>query len=92
MTARTSVRMSFQAVPDSIDVDKVRAYLEGLAGVKAIHDLHIWSMSTTEVAHTGHLVIPGEHPGDALLMGNLRGAQRPLGGSVMPHCRLRSAR
>lgn len=58
----------FQAVPAGIDIEEVRAYLESLPGVKAIHDLHIWSMSTTEVALTGHLVIPGEHPGDAFLM------------------------
>ena len=36
-------------------------------GVAAIHDLHIWGMSTTETALTCHLVIPGGHPGDAVL-------------------------
>ena len=33
----------------------------------AVHDLHIWPMSTTEAALTAHLVMPAGHPGDAFL-------------------------
>jgi cobalt-zinc-cadmium efflux system protein len=36
-------------------------------GVTALHDLHIWGMSTTETALTCHLVMPSGHPGDAAL-------------------------
>jgi cobalt-zinc-cadmium efflux system protein len=45
----------------------VRRYLESCAGVSAVHDLHIWPMSTTETALTAHLVVPGGHPGDEFL-------------------------
>jgi cobalt-zinc-cadmium efflux system protein len=41
-----------------------RAFLVGRKGVSAVHDLHIWPMSTTETALTAHLVMPGGHPGD----------------------------
>jgi cobalt-zinc-cadmium efflux system protein len=34
----------------------VLAYLRGLPEVREVHDLHIWGMSTTEVALTVHLV------------------------------------
>jgi cobalt-zinc-cadmium efflux system protein len=34
-----------------------------------MHDLHIWPMSTTEIALTCHLVMPGGHPGDAFIHG-----------------------
>jgi cobalt-zinc-cadmium efflux system protein len=46
------------AVPAHIDPQAVEAYLAALPGVTGVHDLHIWSMSTTEVALTAHLVLP----------------------------------
>jgi cobalt-zinc-cadmium efflux system protein len=64
---RDSVKLALHAVPDSIDESAVRAYLTGLPGVAAVHDLHIWPMSTTETALTAHLVMPGGYPGGAFL-------------------------
>ena len=61
---RDSVLMTLDAVPSGIRPADVRAYLQALPGVKRIHDLHIWHMSTTEVALTCHLLMPGGHPGD----------------------------
>ena len=65
---RDSLAMSVNAVPSTIDPQAVRRYLETCAGVSAVHDLHIWSMSTTESALTAHLVFPAGHPGDGFLM------------------------
>ena len=64
---RQSVQLALDAVPEGIDVETVRGHLLAMPGVIAIHDLHIWAMSTTETALTCHLVIPGGHPGDAVL-------------------------
>ena len=64
---RESVAMSLDAVPAEIDPEKVGAVLGGLPGVERVHDLHIWAMSTTEVALTCHLTIPSGYPGDAFL-------------------------
>ncbi|MBU2032363.1 MAG: cation diffusion facilitator family transporter [Alphaproteobacteria bacterium] len=64
---KDSLKMSLQAVPPGISESAVRGYLAGLPGVEAVHDLHIWPMSTTETALTAHLVMPGGHPGDAFL-------------------------
>ena len=64
---KDSVKMGLLAVPDGIDHAEVRAYLEGLPGVSAVHDLHIWPMSTTETALTAHLVMSGGFPGNAFL-------------------------
>lgn len=64
---KDSVAMSLLAVPKGISESKVRGYLASLPGVKEIHELHIWPMSTTETALTAHLVMPGGHPGDGFL-------------------------
>ena len=65
---KDSLRMGLHAVPASIDEQKVLAFLAAQPGVEAVHDLHIWPMSTTETALTAHLVMPGGFPGDAFLM------------------------
>ena len=55
---RESVNLAMDAVPEGIDPHAVEAFLAGLPGVQAVHDLHIWGMSTTETALTVHLVMP----------------------------------
>jgi cobalt-zinc-cadmium efflux system protein len=62
---KESLRMVLAAVPDNVDSAKVTAFLRARPGVSAIHDLHIWAMSTTETALTAHLVMPAGYPGDA---------------------------
>jgi cobalt-zinc-cadmium efflux system protein len=64
---RDSVAMSLAAVPAGVAPDKVRETLAGQAGVERVHHLHIWSLSTNEVALTAHLVMPAGHPGDRFL-------------------------
>ncbi|WP_043751449.1 cation diffusion facilitator family transporter [Methylobacterium nodulans] len=64
---RDSVTMSLAAVPPGIDPAAVRLCLAERPGVAEVHDLHVWSMSTTETALTAHLVMPGGHPGNSFL-------------------------
>ncbi|MFD2578269.1 cation diffusion facilitator family transporter [Novosphingobium colocasiae] len=56
---RDSLRMGMLAVPEAIDSRAVRDFLTARPGVTALHDLHIWPMSTTETALTVHLVMDG---------------------------------
>ena len=53
---RDSTNLALHAVPQGIEVAEVRRYLSTLPHVKAVHDLHVWPMSTTETALTAHLV------------------------------------
>jgi cobalt-zinc-cadmium efflux system protein len=55
---RRSLNLVLDAVPEGIDIDAVRAFLEQLPCVREVHDLHVWAMSTTETALTAHLVMP----------------------------------
>jgi len=63
---KESVWMSLAGVPAGIDLDEVELELDALPGVQAVHDLHIWPLSTTETALTAHLVAPAAEA-DALL-------------------------
>jgi cobalt-zinc-cadmium efflux system protein len=65
---RESLAMSLQAVPRGTDLNSIQAFLTSQPGVGAVHDLHIWAMSTTETALTAHLVMPDGRPDDAFLM------------------------
>lgn len=56
---RDSVELAIDAVPGSVDMTGVEDYLGSLPGVEGVHDLHVWGLSTTEVALTVHLVKPG---------------------------------
>jgi cobalt-zinc-cadmium efflux system protein len=64
---RDSLGMSMAAVPAGVDPQKVREFLAARPGVAAVHDLHVWPISTTETALTCHLVMPDGHPGDPFL-------------------------
>ena len=64
---KEAVKMGLLAVPRHINEGAVRAFLAEQPGVSAVHDLHIWGMSTTECALTAHLVVPAGAPGDAFL-------------------------
>lgn len=54
---REALDLLLDAVPSHIDPGEVEDYLSGLPDVQQVHDLHIWPMSTTEVALTAHLVV-----------------------------------
>ena len=58
---RDTVRLGLQAVPDSIDLQEVHAFLLKQPEVQSVHDLHVWSMSSDghDTALMAHLVRPG---------------------------------
>lgn len=55
---RDSVGLILDATPHHIDQSGIENYLKTLPGISAVHDLHIWGLSTKEIALTAHLVSP----------------------------------
>ncbi|MDA1302328.1 MAG: cation diffusion facilitator family transporter [Proteobacteria bacterium] len=53
-----SINLILDAVPQGIDRKEVESYLGSIDGVRQVHDLHIWALSTHENCLTAHLVMP----------------------------------
>jgi cobalt-zinc-cadmium efflux system protein len=64
---KKTLHMMFDGVPDSIELSKVYGYLKSIKGVSQVHDLHVWAMSTSNIALTAHLIIPNAELSDASL-------------------------
>ena len=85
---KESVWMSLAGVPAGIDSDQVEGALREIEGVDAIHDLHIWPLSTTETALTAHVVTQLAGEPDALL----DRARLVLHGFRIEHCTIQVER
>lgn len=54
---REAIALNLDAAPRHLDLRRVEAALEGLPGVEAIEELHVWGLSTSRTALTAHLLI-----------------------------------
>lgn len=68
---KETIRLSIDAVPENIDIKSVFDYLMSIEGVKEIHDLHIWSLSTSQVALTVHIVVKSDYVFDNDVLNNI---------------------
>lgn len=54
---KESLRLSLDGVPSAIHLDEVVSLITQAEGVKEVHHVHIWPLSSTENAMTAHLVL-----------------------------------
>lgn len=66
---RRSLHLLFDGVPENIELAAVEQELLGLPGVLAVHDLHVWAMSTSDNALTAHLVYDETQTDNDTLLG-----------------------
>jgi cobalt-zinc-cadmium efflux system protein len=64
---RESTDLALDAVPEGLDHAAIATFLSALPGVREVHDLHVWALSTTETAATVHLVHDGGGHGESLV-------------------------
>ncbi len=64
---REAVDVLMEAAPRGLEVDDVRRTLVGLAGVRSVHDLHVWTLGQGRVALSCHLVVARIEGSQALL-------------------------
>jgi cobalt-zinc-cadmium efflux system protein len=78
---RESVEVLLEEVPRHIALEEVERRMLGVAGVTAVHDLHVWTVTSGMVAMSGHAVVPAlaDHPRV------LEALQRAVNGSGIAH-------
>lgn len=64
---RDSFKMTIDAVPAGIELNKIKAVIKSVPHVQHVHHVHVWPLSTTENALTAHVVIDEELPFDQKL-------------------------
>lgn len=57
---KDSLRLSLEGVPSDIDLEKVRQAALSISGVQDFYHVHVWALSSTENALTGHLVLSSD--------------------------------
>ncbi len=62
---RESTDVLLESVPSHVSLPEVQARISGVPGVAAVHDLHVWTVTSGMVAMSGHAVVPDldAHPG-----------------------------
>ncbi len=59
---KESLDVLMEGTPSGIDPAKVRDALGTVAGVAAVHDLHIWSITSGRVSMSAHIAVDGSRP------------------------------
>jgi cobalt-zinc-cadmium efflux system protein len=62
---RESTDVLLEGVPGHVSMAEVQRRMLGVAGVTAVHDLHVWTVTSGMVAMSGHAIVPSldAHPG-----------------------------
>ena len=55
---RETLHVLMEGVPRAIDLQEVGQALAGIRHVRSVHDLHIWNISSGQVALSAHLELP----------------------------------
>lgn len=64
---KETVAVLMEGTPGHIDVDQVRDTIRAVPGVRAVHDLHVWTITSGMVAMSGHVVVDEDQYGAAML-------------------------
>jgi cobalt-zinc-cadmium efflux system protein len=75
---RESTDILLEAVPRHVSMVEVQRRVQGVGGVTAVHDLHVWTVTSGVVAMSGHVVVPDleAHPG---VLGDVRRQMAEMG-------------
>ena len=52
-----ALRVVMEGVPPHLDLDEIGMHMARIDGVHQVHDLHVWNLSSNEVALSAHVVL-----------------------------------
>lgn len=55
--ARRSLRILFQHAPERVDVDELTGALSALPGVREVHDVHVWTLTSGMEVASAHVTV-----------------------------------
>jgi cobalt-zinc-cadmium efflux system protein len=64
---RETVAVLMEGAPGHIDVDRVRQAIGAVSGVRSVHDLHVWTITSGRVALSAHVCADESEPAARLL-------------------------
>jgi len=75
---RESTDILLESVPRNVSMAEVQRKMLAVSGVSAVHDLHVWAVTSGVVAMSGHAIVPDlrDHP---RVLKDLRGQLGQLG-------------
>lgn len=76
---KESVNVLLQGVPGDFDLDRLEAGIMGIAGVSAIHDLHVWSLTAGKDVLSAHVVVDVTQKSEQQLLGEIDVVVRAAG-------------
>ena len=54
---KTCTNLIFDGVPEHINIEEIKTYFKNMNHVRSFHELHVWSLGSTEHCLTIHLVV-----------------------------------
>jgi len=65
---KQTVKILMEAVPEGICLNTVGSRIESIEGILSIHDLHIWTMSSNDIAMSAHIHVKDLNEWDEILI------------------------
>jgi len=69
---KSSINILLEGVPEDVDMEKLKAMLLSIPGVKSLHDLHVWSVTSGKSTLTVHLVVEPEANAEQAILPDVR--------------------
>lgn len=76
---KESLNLAVDGVPREVNIREIKDFLKGLPGVKGVHDLHVWGLSTTQSVLTAHISVESDEDQDQVLKSASEGLSSEFG-------------